>query len=282
MLQAAQSLLPIALMTALGAALLWSGFFHDKFRQELDQFTYWVALPCLFVSELAEAEFAGSGALGLTLVLVIATLLAALVSAGVAGIVRLPWADFGVFVQASFRSNLVFVGLSIVIFALSGSGRTDVESMVIIALAPLYNVTAVLVLLMAEHQLGWSAVPKLIKTLVTNSLIIAGVVGGLLAGLGWPLPVPLARTLEVGRRGGNWLLGRPVMHGLVQPLLPCLASRVLRLGGDWVRSPCSGTRWIVRSCSRQSMRYAWSTACSMRWGRSSARVGVTNASPKKT
>jgi predicted permease len=137
----------------------------------------------------------------LTGVLVAATLASALLAAVVAMAVRLPWSDFGVFVQAGFRGNLLFVGLPIVVFAVDGRGDGgDIKSLAIVALAPLvpvYNVLGVLVLLISQHQVNLAAVGRVLKALVTNPLIIAAAAGVLLSVSGSRLPTPLARTLSV-------------------------------------------------------------------------------------
>lgn len=215
------SLLPIAILVGLGALLLRLGFYGEAFRSGLERFVYWVALPCLIVSNLSRVRFGDIGTLeptivlsrvrfddigtlALTTVLVFSTLAAAAFAVVGALALRLPRPAVGVFVQASMRGNLLFMGLPVLVFALEGVASEEEASTLtaaaVLALAPvvlLYNVVSVLALLLPQHRVGWAAVPRLARSVGTNPLIIACVVGLAVSLLELALPEPIGRALEM-------------------------------------------------------------------------------------
>lgn len=198
------SLLPIAILVGLGAVLLRLGFYGEAFRSGLERFVYWIALPSLIISELSRVRLGDIGALELTATLTMSTLATVVLAALGALVLRLPRPATGVFVQASMRGNLLFVGLPVLVFALEGVGlREEVPTLTaaaVLALAPvvlLFNVVSVLALLLPQHRLGWAAVPRLVRSVVTNPLIIACVVGLALSLLGLSWPRPIGRAIEM-------------------------------------------------------------------------------------
>ncbi len=200
MIEVVQSLAPIVLLIALGAALLRFGFFDNSVRQGLDRFVYWVALPSLFIAELSRAQIDGGEAGRIAGILVAATLSALVVAYLVCAAMRLPRASTGAFVQAAFRGNLMFVGLPVVLFSMPGADAGHIRSVAVLAAAPimlLYNVLAVTVLLVAQHAVGWRTLPRLVKPLVTNPLILACITGVILSYLPGILPRWLHRSLDL-------------------------------------------------------------------------------------
>lgn len=201
MFLALESLVPIVLLVGLGAALLRWRFISPEARGGLDRFTYWVALPSLFIQELAGTNFGELATGGLIVVLALASVLAAVVAASVAALLRLPRQNFGVFVQAGFRGNLAFVGLPLIIFALGdddGSGMVVAGALVALAaLVPLANFISVVSLVSAKQGMSFRLLPKIGWALVKNPLIISALLGGALGLLGWGLPVIIDRPLEL-------------------------------------------------------------------------------------
>lgn len=201
MLQAAEALVPIVLLVAIGAALRKGEFIDSQVRRGMDRFTYWVALPALFVHQLSETDFGELVAVELASVLVLAALAGCLVSVLVAALGRLNRDDFGVLVQAGFRGNLAFVGLPLIIFALGGADQSgelvSAALVVLAALVPVYNVISVLALLTAQQSWSLELFPRLGLELLKNPLIISAVLGALLGWLGWRLPVLVARPLDL-------------------------------------------------------------------------------------
>jgi len=196
------ALLPLALLVALGAALLRLGFFDDAFRKRLDRFVYWVSLPALLVWVLSEAPDGGGSAWAMIGAMCGATLGLAAAGGAAAWALRLPPASKGVFTQAAFRGNLAFVGLPVITLA-SGSD-THVLAKAALVLAPtvvLFNVLGVLVLVAAQHRLSADLPLRMLKSLTTNPLLLACVAGLALWHFELRLPRAAATTLE--------LLGKP-------------------------------------------------------------------------
>lgn len=201
MLQAAEALIPIVLLVALGAALRKGDFFGETVRAGMDKFTYWVALPSLFIHQLSNTDFGGLVVGELALVLVITALAGSFLAVIVAALMGLSRTDFGVFVQAGFRGNLAFVGLPLVIFSVGGIGASgpvvSAAVVVLAALIPVYNVISVLALTIAEQEFSSGVLPRLARELARNPLILSAGVGALLGWFGLALPVFIGRPFEL-------------------------------------------------------------------------------------
>lgn len=238
MIQIVNSLLPVALLIALGAVLLRLGFHGEPFRKGLERFVYWVALPALFIGKLSQSEFAQVASGDLTLVLCISTVAATLVGWFTAKAMRLPPGEAGVFTQATLRGNLVFVGLPVIAFALEAIGigigrRTELLGIALLAIAPLvllYNVISVIVLLLPQHGLGLSVVPRLLKSFVTNPLIVATAVGLVMMAMKWRPPTAVLSAME--------MLGSTAAALALIALGGGLASLPLR--GQWAKAMLAG------------------------------------------
>jgi len=200
-LEATESLVPIILLVVLGSVLFKVEFINSEIREGMDAFTYWIALPSLFIHQLAGTDFQGLETGGLVVVLGIATVASAVVATVVALVCGLDSDKSGVFVQVGFRGNMAFVGLPLIIFALgNGAGSDELVASALIALAamvPLNNLIAVLALVTAQHGLSWSVLGRLTKNVLLNPLIVSAVAGSLLGWFELPLPVMIDRPFEL-------------------------------------------------------------------------------------
>ncbi len=197
MSQIIASLLPIVLLVAAGAVLLRAGFFDGAFRQGLDRLVYWVALPALFIAKLSVATSLG-GANGMILVFCAASVIAMLASYVIGWAIGLPASSRGVFAQASFRGNLAFVGLPVLVLAVQGDA--SIISRAVLVLAPavlLYNVMGVVVLSIAQQRFDRGTPLRLVRSMVTNPLLLSCALGLLLAWLRLPPWPPVLHTLEL-------------------------------------------------------------------------------------
>lgn len=196
MLQATESLLPILLLLGLGAGLSRIGFLSSETREGMDKFTYWVALPSLFIYQLGGTDFRGLETGGLVLVLGLSILAAAFVAALLAFVLRLEKEQSGVFMQGGFRGNMAFVGLPLIIFALGDQAGSDllVTSALIglAAMVPLNNLLAVLALVVVQRRLSFVIVGELIRKVLYNPLILSALLGIF---LGW-FQIPIALTVD--------------------------------------------------------------------------------------
>lgn len=194
------TLAPVFLVVALGAALIRSGLLGPAFLREANRLTYWVGLPALLLQQLA-AGLPPAGTAGpLLLTVGIGTLLVIGAGYGIGALLRVPGTGLGTFVQGSFRGNLAFVGLP-VIFALPDAaliGGLTVRSAAVLVVAPamvLYNLGGVIVLLLSQHRLSLAMAKPFLRQLLLTPPLLATVAGMGCAALGWRLPSMLDRTL---------------------------------------------------------------------------------------
>jgi predicted permease len=115
-------LLPVFAVIALGAALRHARFASPQLFRETNRLVYWVALPAFLFYTTAESEPPGSTAPKVFTVLAGAMLLTIALGYAIAAILRLPPRTTGAFVQGSYRSNLAYVGLPIVLLAVASHG----------------------------------------------------------------------------------------------------------------------------------------------------------------
>ncbi|MEX0928406.1 MAG: AEC family transporter, partial [Balneolales bacterium] len=134
-------------------------------------------------------------------VMALATVAMSMLGSLIAWAMKLPKESFGVFVQASFRGNLAFVGLPLIIFALNGNG-TEPELvsealLVMAALIPLYNLISIFSLISGGSKVNMAILPRMVFQIAKNPLIISALAGSLLGWLNWGLPVIVDRPFQL-------------------------------------------------------------------------------------
>lgn len=138
------------------------------------------------------------GVTGLLLVCTGATLLG-IVAAGIgARLMGMPLRSYGTFMQGVFRGNLAFIGLPVVLYAFPGESG-GAESTALLVFGPmvvLYNVLAVVVLVIPGGGSGSGIIRPAVYGLVTNPILIASLAGVLLSLSGLTLPEVASRTLS--------------------------------------------------------------------------------------
>ena len=187
------TLAPVFLIILLGAILQLTGFLSPQVSRESNRLVYWVGLPSLLFNQTAQAEIAGGSALRVSLVLVVGNVGCIGIAYLISRLLRLPGSSEGAFVQAAFRGNLAFIGLPVVSYALAQApassavaslSEEQLQSLAVLSFAPLvplYNASAVIVLLVGSgrSQGSWLT---LLRSVMTNPLLLACIVG-----LGWSL-----------------------------------------------------------------------------------------------
>lgn len=250
------TLAPVFLLIAAGVALQATGFVSAGFLKEANRVTYWLGLPALLFSQLANSfGQGGSGGLMLTVMLT-ATVVVIGAGYGVAALLRVPGAAAGTFVQGGFRGNLAFVGLP-VIFSLPDTplaGGVSARTAAVLTVAPMmvaYNLAGVVVLLLSQHRLGWGMAGPFLRQLATTPPLLATLAGIGWALSGWTLPAAVDKAftalgemalplglLGVGgslvtvKLGANWRtpLASALVKTLLSPLLGWAVGRALGLG----------------------------------------------------
>jgi predicted permease len=197
------TLTPIFLVLALGAALRASGVLSESFAGTLNTLIFWVALPCLLFGTISGSAFQQEcfSAAG---VLVLTTLVIAAIAWFGAGWMGIGPASRGSFCQSAFRSNNAYVGLPVILFATAD--RPDaaaILSLATLTLVPcliLYNVLAVLVLtprtMGTDGTIARVSWRSIFRGIVTNPLIVSCVAGALALAADVHPPKGIARTID--------------------------------------------------------------------------------------
>lgn len=256
-MQILNTLAPVFLLIAVGAALQRSRFVSPDFLREANRLTYWLGLPALLFSQLAASFHQADGAGVMLGAMFGATCLLVLVSYGAGWLLRVPGASAGTFVQAGFRGNLAFVGLPLV-YSLPETpfaGGMSVRTAAIVTVAPMmvfYNVAGVVVLLLSQHQLSGRMVWPFVRQLATTPPLVATFAGMGFAVAGWQLPWAVDQTfsalgemalplgllgvggsLVTARFGSQWPrpLGAALAKTVISPMLGWAVGRALGLAG---------------------------------------------------
>ena len=188
---------PIFLVMVLGYFLRRIGMLNDNFVTVANKFNFKVTLPFLIFKDLASVDIFHVFDLKYVLFCAIAT------SAcfwGVWGLAKVFMKDktmIGAFTQASFRSSAAVMGLA---FIQNIYGASAMGSLMIIGAVPLYNIYSVIVLTFeGNHPDGERDTGKIKQAginILKNPIIIAIVLGLIVAALGNPLPTMVNKTVN--------------------------------------------------------------------------------------
>jgi len=250
------SLVPVFLLIGVGSLLQKTGFVSPTFLREANRLTYWLGLPALLFSQLAQAAHSAGDAKPMLEAMLGATIIGIGVAYVLAALMRVSAGRMGTFVQGAFRGNLAFIGLPL-LYSLPDvplRGGLSFRAAAIVLVAPMmvfYNLSAVVVLLLSRHSFGWSMVLPVLGRILTNPILLATAAGVGFAATGLPLPRPVARTfdalgelamplglLSVGgalvaaRLGSTWRvpLASALLKTLASPLLGWAVCRLVGLG----------------------------------------------------
>ena len=196
------SLGPVFLLIGFGAFLVKIGFLNREMLKGMNALAYWIGLPALIIYRLSSISLSGDDVGPLLAVFLAGT--AVTVAAGLLAVrfMKIPTASTGTFIQASFRGNLAFIGLPVVIFAFNGIDGADpgrMQDLAVLSLAPimiLYNAGGVFALYASHAGSGLKLLVRTGRQVATNPLIIASVAGLLLAFSGLSFPLYLDRSVD--------------------------------------------------------------------------------------
>jgi predicted permease len=198
--QVLNTLAPIFLVVALGAAIARGGLLTAGLLKGVNRLVYWVALPALLFYDTVTANYHGTGVGRLVLVMFAATVPAVVLGAIYARLARLNPAAAGTLVHVAMRGNLTYVGLPVLLYLASVRGPGGPRpTAIILAFAPFLvfqNVVSILLLLVGRDPFGWRMVRSVARSIVTNPLLVAVGAGLLACAAGLSLPLVLARSLE--------------------------------------------------------------------------------------
>jgi len=204
-MQILNNLFPIFAVIGLGILLRNRQFLSNESTTVFNRFAYYFALPCLLLYKTsAAATPTGLANLFLT-TLMLAALLTAVVGWVVTGLLKVTDRSRGAMIQASFRGNLAFVGLPLIMFMIDDmpiDERSQMEAAMLVAIVPViifYNAAAVATLAVyqdhSERTFSWK---RMMLDIVTNPLILACVGGAIIqANDDFELPVVIERTCKI-------------------------------------------------------------------------------------
>ncbi|MCP5419373.1 MAG: AEC family transporter [Gammaproteobacteria bacterium] len=260
LLTVANSLAPVFLLILLGWVLSYTRFLSASSLQGMARLTYWIGVPALLFTKIAETDPSLGQAGDLLLAMVSSTALGMALTYVLARAFGMASTSIGTLIQSVFRGNLAFVGLPVTIYAFSGSAQGDsaVQTALVIfgPMVVLYNICGVLALLLSRDGIESRALTRMGRELLVNPLLLACLAGGLYAYMGWPLPtlaqrsltaigqtaLPLALiciggTLVSVRLRGNlsWVIGASLGKVVMMPLLGLGTAWLLNLSAESTR-----------------------------------------------
>lgn len=188
------SLIPVFSLIALGAVLRRFKLLTPEGWSALERLTYFVLFPPLMFMSIVEGRFAGSEALwlGLTLAATVATMGALMLTAR--PLLAKDGAQFSSVFQAGIRWN-GYVTLG-VLAGLYGDDGVALSAVGFATLVPMNNVMSVLVL---SRYAGAEPAPfkRVVRSIITNPLIISTVVAIILVSAGVRVSKPVGETLNL-------------------------------------------------------------------------------------
>ena len=183
---------PIFVLVLLGLALMRLGFIDEAFVATSSRLVFSLCLPVLLFTTVSSIDMEQTLDPGILLFSLLVTLLTFIVSWLTAiGLVQ-PRDDRGVFVQASFRSNLGVVGLALCANAYGLEGLA-LASLLTATMTIIYNILSVLVLAYynPHRVISWHGV---LRDIATNPLIVAILLALVVNALQVPIPAFLQST----------------------------------------------------------------------------------------
>ncbi|KGK40985.1 transporter [Nitrincola sp. A-D6] len=245
MLSVVTVLWPVFALLLTGAGMRRFGFPGDGFWLPAERLTYYFLFPALLIHSLSQASLSGQESLVLMLAVLLLLSAGTLVCYALRRFLQLESAAFTSFYQGSMRFN-TFVALA-VSSAQFGSAGIALAAVVAAVMIPVLNLLCVLVFAHnADRQPTFGGV---LKTLLTNPLILASVLGViinlagglpemmrpffvLLSQMALPLgllSVGAALNLSALRRSGRGMLFAIVIKLLIFPLFAALIALLLGL-----------------------------------------------------
>ena len=188
------ALIPVFALILIGYFFKRIKFPSHEFWPQADKLTYYVLMPSLLIYKLSNASLSSSNSLGFILSALLAIFFTMIILMLTNKIKPTSASSFTSVVQGGIRFNTyVFLALSGAIFGNEGL----VLSAIILTFAiPFINVLCITIfaLYINDEKLNFL---YLLKSIVTNPLIIACIIGGSINFLGIHFPVIINNTLEI-------------------------------------------------------------------------------------
>ncbi len=189
------SIAPIFLLIALGAALRHPKFFPDTFFKGLNRLVFWFALPALLISQIGTASIDFESISKIVLLFTAGTLASLALAWVVARWMQLPMHKRGSFIQGSFRGNGAFIGLPVIAYTL---GAETLGTVVLAPVVILFNLLGVSILLRYSQRKtsASESVKTFVFQIIKNPLIVSCAIGIGTNLAGISIPTFLFRPLD--------------------------------------------------------------------------------------
>lgn len=186
--------LPVFLVMVAGYALGRWGFLPPEFCRASDKLTFKITLPIMLFLDMSAVDILHDFQPKFVLFCFAATLAGILVVWGAAHVLIRDKSIVGEFVQASYRSSAAVLGVA---FIQNIYGNAGMAPLMILGSVPLFNIFAVLILMLESPQQRGIPTPKqLLRGVATNPILLGIVSGTVYALLPFTLPAVLTKTLN--------------------------------------------------------------------------------------
>lgn len=205
-MQILDSLIPIFAVIGLGMILRRRSFLTADSTRAFNQFAYYLALPLFLFYKLATASASGSQINAMLITMLASVVLTAAIGVLGSYLFNVPYRCRGAMIQASFRGNLAFIGLPLVLFTmgdLSPEQRSAMEAAVLLTMTPVvlfYNVASVVSLAVYNNNEDANrrfSLSHLLASLCTNPLLWACFAGATFQYFRLPVPTPVLHICEI-------------------------------------------------------------------------------------
>lgn len=223
---------PLFLLMMAGLFLHKIGWMDQNAASYLNKFVFKVALPVSLFRQMAVSDF--KSAWDTKFVLFCA--FASLASVAVAALLSLLLKDRplrGEFIQASYRSSASLLGVALI---MNMYGTMGMAPLMIIGAVPVYNIVAVIVLMLTsvEGKFDTVVLKRTLRSILLNPIIDGIVVGFLWSALAIPLSPILDKTVKdigslatpLGLMAMGAMFDRKAALGNVKPALAALCLKL--------------------------------------------------------
>lgn len=190
-----EATLPVFLVMVAGGLLGKLGFLPKEFCKAADKLTFKVTLPIMLFLDMAQVDMIHDFEPKFVLFCAGATLVSILVIWGLARMLMPDKSMIGEFVQASYRSSAAVLGVA---FIQNIYGEAGMAPLMILGSVPLFNVFAVLILMIEspQEQHSTPTAKQLLRGVITNPILLGILAGTVFSLLPAELPVVADKTLN--------------------------------------------------------------------------------------
>ena len=186
---------PVFIIIFLGMFLKQRGVIDEKFNAVTSKVVFNVAMPALLFQKLSSIPL--SEIFDLHQVVFVAVALCAVFALAwlISFFICKNGSDQGAFIQGAFRGNFAILGFALIYNAF-GTAALGNAAIVLAVIMPLYNVLSIVALIVPLHKESAVSIGGTVKSIATNPLILAAVIGLPFSALQAPLHPIVVRTID--------------------------------------------------------------------------------------